>query len=57
MMAHERCPEEDAEAILSNLKMEGRRLECQDFIAHIFVFFVKTFLGCAFIYLCVQQQN
>ena len=25
MMAHERCPEEDAEAILSNLKMEGRR--------------------------------
>ncbi|CAK9002147.1 unnamed protein product [Durusdinium trenchii] len=24
MMAHERCPEEDAEAILSNLKMEGR---------------------------------
>lgn len=56
-MAHERCPEEDAEAILSNLKMEGRRLECQDFIAHIFVFFVKTFLGCAFIYLCVQQQN
>ena len=24
MMAHERCAEEDAEAILSNLKMEGR---------------------------------
>ena len=24
MMAHERCGEEDAEAILSNLKMEGR---------------------------------
>ncbi|CAE7887134.1 unnamed protein product [Symbiodinium necroappetens] len=24
MMAHERCPEEEAEAILSNLKMEGR---------------------------------
>ena len=24
-MAHERCPEEEAEAILSNLKMEGRR--------------------------------
>ena len=24
MMTHERCPEEDAEAILSNLKMEGR---------------------------------
>ena len=23
-MAHERCGEEDAEAILSNLKMEGR---------------------------------
>ena len=23
-MTHERCPEEDAEAILSNLKMEGR---------------------------------
>ena len=26
MMAHERCGEEDAEAILSNLKMEGRTL-------------------------------
>ena len=26
MMAHERCGEEDAEAILSNLKMEGRLL-------------------------------
>lgn len=26
MMAHERCGEEDAEAILSNLKMEGRIL-------------------------------
>ena len=24
LMTHERCPEEDAEAILSNLKMEGR---------------------------------
>ena len=27
MMAHERCGEEDAEAILSNLKMEGRNLD------------------------------
>jgi len=27
MMAHERCGEEDAEAILSNLKMEGRCLD------------------------------
>lgn len=26
MMAHQRCGEEDAEAILSNLKMEGRLL-------------------------------
>ena len=26
-MAHERCGEEDAEAILSNLKMEGRCLD------------------------------
>ena len=28
MMAHERCPEEEAEAILSNLKMEGRCSAC-----------------------------
>lgn len=26
MMVHEKCGEEDAEAILSNLKMEGRGL-------------------------------